>query len=111
MSKLKDHAIIALNTKLNNVENLEPKNKRRRLGTREVVNNILHSFKPTLICSAYIAEGNLTPFMANNQKDIDTRLTVHATIVCGLCFQEKGTINKFVTEKELRHHQLIFHNN
>ena len=41
MSKLKDHAIIALNTKLNNVENLEPKNKRRRLGTREVVNNIL----------------------------------------------------------------------
>ena len=33
MSKLKDHAINALNTKLNNDDNVEPKKKRRRLGT------------------------------------------------------------------------------
>ena len=92
---------------------IEPKRKRRRLGTREVVNkeNILDIFKPTLICSACIAEGNVTPFIANYQKDIDAHLkAVHATIVCGLCFQEKGIINKFVTEKELKHHQLNNHN-
>ena len=101
MSKLKDHAINALNTKLNNDDNVEPKKKRRRLGTRDAVNkeNISDNFKPTLICSACIAEGNVTPFIANYPKDIDVHLkAVHATIVCGLCFQEKGIINKFVTE-------------
>ena len=68
MSTLKDHAIRTLNTKLNNVQNLKPKKKRRQLGAREVVNkeNILDNIKPTLICSACITEGNLTPFMANN---------------------------------------------
>ena len=92
MSKLKDHSTNALNTTLNNDDNVEPKKKRWRLGTREAVNkeNILDNFKPTLICSACIAEGNVTPFIANYQKDIDSHLkAVHATIVCGLCFQEK----------------------
>ena len=109
MSKLKGHAINVLNTKLNNDDNLEPKKKRRRLGKRAVVNkdNILDNFKPTLICSACITEGNSTPFIANYQKYIDAHLkAVHTTIVCGLCFQEKNTINKFVTEKELKHHQI-----
>ena len=87
MSKLKAHAINALNTKLNNDDNLETEKKRRRLGKREVVNKekILDNFKLTLICSACIAEDNLTPFISNYQKDIDAHLkAVHATKVCGL---------------------------
>ena len=114
MDKLKDHAINTLGSKINKItdssDNCKPKSKRPRVKKCTTTTKQILNFKPTLICRECIADRVVQPFIANNQHAMDFYLSeVHPSLLCSFCSIQEKKINKFITEKLLKEHQVNHH--